>query len=196
MSPVHSDSSTPILVFGDSLSAAHGIPAEQGWVTLMQSDLRDHGLLRDSQEVANASVSGETTSGGLARLPQALKLYRPVVVIIELGANDALRQQSMEEMRGNLSKMVEMSQASGAKVLLVGVGLTGLHGLALSGSSGLEDQIAMVAREHGISLVPNLLSEVFSDPRKMQGDGLHPNELGQPVMREHVQVRVESMIMD
>ena len=107
-----------ILVFGDSLSAAYGIRPEQGWVALLAQRLRDQGY---GYQVINASVSGETSTGGLERLPRALQLHTPEIVILELGANDGLRGLPVTDLRASLARMVQLSQAAGARVLLVGI---------------------------------------------------------------------------
>ncbi|HTV96823.1 MAG TPA: arylesterase [Steroidobacteraceae bacterium] len=165
-----------ILVFGDSISAGYGLPrVEQGWVALLQARLKQEGY---GDEVVNASVSGETTAGGLARLPRALSLHHPAIVILELGGNDGLRALPIAQMRGNLSRMIDLSRAAGARVLLLGMRIPPNYGPQYTVEfSGVYASLA--AAKH-VALVPFLLSGVALDAALMQADGIHPNEAGQP----------------
>jgi acyl-CoA thioesterase-1 len=167
-----------ILVFGDSLSAAYGLRSEQGWVALLQKRLQAQGY---EYGVVNASVSGETTSGGLQRLPRALELHKPVLVILELGANDGLRGLPLDTIRANLERMVGLAQQSGAQVLLVGIRLPPNYGPRYGNDfAALFDSIA--AHFH-LPLVPFLLEKVALNPQLMQADGLHPDAAGEgPVL--------------
>jgi acyl-CoA thioesterase-1 len=170
-----------ILVFGDSLSAAHGIRPEQGWVALLDARLKAQGY---GYEVANASVSGETSSGGLERLPRALKLHQPGIVILELGANDGLRGLPLGSARDNLAQMVRLAQASGARVLLVGIRMPPNYGRRYA-----DDFVRVfpdVANQYHLPLVPFLLAGVALDPELMQEDGLHPNARAQPQLLDNV----------
>jgi acyl-CoA thioesterase-1 len=164
-----------ILVFGDSLSAARGIRQEQGWVALLAQRLHAQGY---GYQVVNASVSGETTSGGLERLPRALRLHTPDIVVLELGANDGLRGLPANAMHENLAQMVQLSQATGARVLLVGMRIPPNYGPRYT------EEFARVfpelAQQYHLSLVPFLLEKVALDPALMQEDGLHPNPAGEP----------------
>ena len=167
-----------ILVFGDSLSAAFGLRPEQGWVALLDTRLKTQGY---GYEVINASVSGETTSGGLERLPRALQLHQPGTVILELGANDGLRGLPLGSMRDNLAHIVQLARASGAHVLLVGIRMPPNYGPRYS------DEFARVfpevANQYHLPLVPFLLAGVALDPTRMQEDGMHPNAQGEsPVL--------------
>ncbi len=168
-----------ILVFGDSLSAAYGIRPEQGWVALLAQRLQAQGY---GYEVVNASVSGETSNGGLQRLPRALQLHQPGVVILELGANDGLRGLPLGPTRENLTKMVQLSQAAGARVLLVGIRIPPNYGPRYTNDfAGL---YPATARQYHVPLVPFLLDKVALDPTLMQDDGLHPNARGEPLVLE------------
>jgi acyl-CoA thioesterase I len=164
-----------ILVLGDSLSAALGIRPEQGWVALLAQRLQAQGY---GYQIVNASVSGETTSGGLERLPRALQLHQPGTVILELGANDGLRGLPVEETRENLAHMVRLAQAAGARVLLVGMRIPPNYGPRYT------EQFARMFRElanqYHLPLVPFLLEKVALDPTRMQQDGMHPNARGEP----------------
>jgi acyl-CoA thioesterase-1 len=170
-----------ILVFGDSISAGYGLArVEQGWVELLKTRLKEQGY---GYEVVNASVSGETTAGGLARLPRALELHHPSIVILELGGNDGLRALPIEQMRANLTQMVTLASAAGSKVLLLGMRMPPNYGPQYT------EQFAMVfsdlAREKKLSLVPFLLADIALSSSLLQGDDIHPNALGQPVLLDN-----------
>jgi acyl-CoA thioesterase I len=170
-----------ILVFGDSISAGYGLPLEQGWVELLKTRLKSQGY---GYQVVNASVSGETTAGGLARLPRALELHHPSIVILELGGNDGLRGLPPAEMRANLTQMANLSSAAGAKVLLLGMRMPPNYG------PDYTKQFAMVfsdvASEKKIPLVPFLLTDIALSPALLQDDNIHPNALGQPILLDNV----------
>ena len=166
-----------ILVFGDSLSAAYGLRAEQGWVALLDKRLRTQGY---GYNVVNASISGETTSGGLQRLPRALKLNEPRILILELGANDALRGLPLSNAKDNLSKMVELGQKVGAQILLVGMRMPPNYGPRYTAE--FVQMYADLSAHHHVPLVPFLLQSVALDSARMQEDGLHPNALGEPAV--------------
>jgi acyl-CoA thioesterase-1 len=171
-----------ILVFGDSISAGYGLAhVEQGWVELLKTRLNAQGY---GYQVVNASVSGETTAGGLARLPRALELHHPKIVILELGGNDGLRALPIAQMRANLTQMVELASAAGAKVLLLGMRMPPNYGPEYT------EQFAMVfsnlARDRKLPLVPFLLTDIALSPTLLQGDDIHPNAAGQPILVENV----------
>jgi acyl-CoA thioesterase-1 len=170
-----------ILVFGDSLSAAFGIRPEQGWVALLETRLKTQGY---GYEVINASVSGETSSGGLERLPRALQLHQPGTVILELGANDGLRGLPLSATRDNLVHMVQMAQAGGAQVLLVGLQIPPNYGPRYSGE--FARVFPEVAKQYHLPLVPFLLEGVALDATRMQEDGMHPNARGEPPVLDTV----------
>jgi acyl-CoA thioesterase-1 len=171
-----------ILVFGDSISAGYGLArVEQGWVELLKTRLNTQGY---GYQVVNASVSGETTAGGLARLPRALELHHPKIVILELGGNDGLRALPIAQMRANLTRMAELATATGAKVLLLGMRMPPNYGPEYT------EQFAMVfsdlAREKKLPLLPFLLTDIALSPTLLQGDDIHPNAAGQPILLENV----------
>jgi acyl-CoA thioesterase-1 len=166
-----------ILVFGDSLSAAYGLRAEQGWVALLDNRLRAQGY---GYNVVNASVSGETTSGGLQRLPRALELNKPQILVLELGANDALRGLPLATAKDNLSKMVELGQRAGAQVLLVGMRIPPNYGPKYT--ADFVQMYRDLSTRYRVPLVPFLLESVALDRSRMQEDGLHPNALGEPAV--------------
>ncbi|HEY0746901.1 MAG TPA: arylesterase [Steroidobacteraceae bacterium] len=171
-----------ILVFGDSISAGYGLAhAEQGWVELLKTRLKAQGY---GYQVINASVSGETTAGGLARLPRALALHQPKIVILELGGNDGLRAMPVAQMRANMGQMVELATAAGAKVLLLGMRMPPNYGTEYT------DQFALVfsdlARAKKVALVPFLLADIALSQNLLQGDDIHPNGAGQPILLDNV----------
>jgi acyl-CoA thioesterase I len=170
-------SPSTILVFGDSLSAAYGIRPEQGWVALLTQRIQAQGY---GYQIVNASVSGETSDGGLERLPRALELHQPGIVILELGANDGLRGLPVSATRDNLAAMVRLSQAAGARVLLVGLRIPPNYGPRYT------DEFARMfpelASQYHLPLVPFLLEKVALNPALMQADGLHPDSQGEPAI--------------
>jgi acyl-CoA thioesterase I len=167
-----------ILVFGDSISAGYGLPhVEQGWVELLRTRLSNQGYV---YQVINASVSGETTAGGLARLPRALQLHHPAIVIVELGGNDGLRAMPITQMRANVVKMVELAQAGGAKVLLLGMRMPPNYGPEFTNQ--FQAVFTDVAREKKVAWVPFILDGIALTPELLQGDDIHPNAQGQPIL--------------
>ncbi len=163
-----------ILVFGDSLSAALGLRPEQGWVALLAQRLQAQGY---GYQIVNASVSGETTSGGLQRLPRALQLHQPGIVVLELGANDALRGLPLSGTRANLAQMVRLSQEAGARVLLVGIRIPPNYGPRYT--EEFASVFPELAKQYHLPLVPFLLQDVALNPARMQEDGMHPNAAGE-----------------
>jgi acyl-CoA thioesterase I len=171
-----------ILVFGDSISAGYGLAhVEQGWVALLQTRLKDQEY---GYQVVNASVSGETTGGGLARLPRALTLHRPKIVILELGGNDGLRALPIAQMRANLEHMADLAAAAGAHVLLLGMRIPPNYGPDYT--EQFRSCYTDVARDKKLPLVPFLLNDIALSPNLMQADGIHPNEFGQPKLLANV----------
>ena len=171
-----------ILVFGDSISAGYGLArVELGWVELLKTRLNAQGY---GYQVVNASVSGETTAGGLARLPRALELHHPKIVILELGGNDGLRALPTAQMRANLAQMADLSAAAGAKVVLLGMRMPPNYGQQYT------DQFAAafsdLARDKKLALVPFLLTDIALSSSLLQADDIHPNAAGQPVLLENV----------
>ena len=187
--PANADSPA-ILVFGDSISAGYGLAhVEQGWVGMLRAKLKDEGY---GYQVVNASVTGETTAGGLARLPRALALHHPRVVILELGGNDGLRALPIDQMHSNLGKMVDLSVDSGAQVLLLGMRIPPNYGPQFT--EKFFAVFADVARDKKAPLVPFLLNDIALSPNLMQADGVHPNELGQPKLLDNVWPRLRPLL--
>lgn len=172
---------SPILVLGDSLSAAYGIALEDGWVHLLERRLAAQATPRP---VINASVSGETTAGGLSRLPALLAEHRPALVIVELGANDGLRGLSLDEIRGNLAQILAQVRDAGARALLVGIELPINYGTRYR--DGLRRMYQALGAEFKVPLLPFLLDGVALDPALMQDDGLHPRAAGEPQVLDNV----------
>lgn len=166
---------------GDSLSAAYGIRVDRGWVALLRERLEQSGY---PQQVVNASVSGETTSGGLLRLPAALAQHRPAIVLIELGANDGLRGQPLTLMRANLEKMVRLSRAAKARPVLFEMRIPSNYGETYT--AGFRNSFASVARKSKVPMVPFWLGSIAADPRNFQDDGVHPTEAVQPQLLDAV----------
>jgi acyl-CoA thioesterase I len=164
-----------ILVFGDSLSAAHGLRPEQGWVALLIARLKHQGY---GYEVINASVSGETTTGGLARLPRELRRTQPGILILELGANDGLQGLPLGLARQRLADMIRLAESVGARVLLVGILIPPNYGPRYT--KQFAGMYPALAQQFHTALVPFLLQGVALDPHLMQQDGLHPNARGEP----------------
>lgn len=172
-----------ILVLGDSLSAAYGIPRESGWVALLQQKLANEQKLTKSN-VVNASISGDTTGGGLVRLPALLQKHRPNIVLIELGANDGLRGFQIDRLRDNLEQLIQLSQNNKAKVLLLGIKIPPNYGLRYT--TDFYESYTRLAHQYDIPLVPFLLDGVAAHPELMQEDGLHPRAEAQQRLLENV----------
>lgn len=170
-----------ILVYGDSLSAAYGMKPEQGWASLLQGRLEREG---HRYHVVNASVSGETSAGGLTRLPHALRQHRPAIVLLELGANDGLRGLSLEATQANLARMLDLIQAQPAQVILIGIHLPPNYGPAYT--RRFHEIYRTLAARHRIALLPFLLEGVALDERLMQDDGLHPTAEAQAAILDNV----------
>jgi acyl-CoA thioesterase-1 len=168
-----------ILVFGDSLSAAYGITRDASWVNLMQQELRRS---HPQFEVVNASISGETASGGVRRIGKALQKHRPEVVIIELGANDGLRGAAVAGIEKNLDQIISQSRKSGARVLLLGIQLPPNYGLEYPGQ--FRTIYPALAKRHKIALVPFILEGI--PPEQFQPDNLHPVAAAQPQLMRNI----------
>jgi acyl-CoA thioesterase-1 len=166
-----------ILVVGDSLSAGYGLKLEQGWVSLLQRRLDAQGY---GYRTVNASASGETTGGGLARLPRALDRHRPAIVIIALGGNDGLRGLPVSELRGNLEAMIQRSRAAGAKVVLAGMRIPTNYGPQYT--EKFFSVYGELAKAEKVALVPFFLEGVALRDDLFQDDGIHPNAAAQPIL--------------
>jgi acyl-CoA thioesterase-1 len=178
-----------ILILGDSLSAAYGLSPEDGWVELLGRRLSEGGR---AHQLLNASVSGETTAGGLTRLPGLLARHGPDYLVIQLGANDGLRGFDFDETRANLIRMVEIGLEAGARVLMIGIRLPPNYGAAYA--ERFQAIFPEVAEQKGVVLVPRLLDGVAEDWSLMQPDGLHPTAEAQPRLLENVWPGIEALL--
>jgi acyl-CoA thioesterase-1 len=170
-----------ILVMGDSLSAEYGLTRGSGWVKLLEEQLQKQG---SKWTVFNASISGETSAGGLTRLPKLIEQKKPGIVLLELGANDALRGLSIQESDKNLRKMIQMSKSSGAKVLLFGMQIPPNYGPEYT--KQFRNLYSTLASQEKIELLPFFLNGVASDLNLFQADRIHPNEKAQAILFKNV----------
>jgi acyl-CoA thioesterase-1 len=178
-----------VLVYGDSLSAAYGIAQARGWVMLLEERIRRDKL---NYNVVNASISGETTSGGLSRMRKILEEHRPAIVVLELGANDGLRGLPVAETKKNLAAMIRLAQKAGARVLLVGLRLPPNYGPDYTRE--FDGAFAELARRHRVALVPFLLEGIAERPELFQADRMHPTEEAQPALLENVWRELRPML--
>jgi acyl-CoA thioesterase-1 len=170
-----------VLIVGDSISAAFGLDTRVGWVSLLEQRLRSEGF---TDKVVNASISGDTSAGGQARLPALLAEHKPELVILELGGNDGLRGQLPAQLQQNLASMIDSSRASGAKVLLLGMQLPPNYGVRYT--QAFAEVYRNLAEEKKIPLVPFFLEGVGGNPELMQADGIHPAAVAQGKLLENV----------
>lgn len=170
-----------ILILGDSLSAEYGLLKNTGWVTLLSDQLKK---TDPNVKVINSSISGETTAGGLNRLNTLVNQYKPNLLIIELGANDALRGLELETTKLNIKKMIEIAQKNNCQVLLLGMQIPTNYGKKYS--QDFQRLYADIAKAEKVYLVPFLLEKVALDPSLFQTDRIHPNEKAQQTMMQNV----------
>ena len=170
-----------LLILGDSLSAGYGMDREDSWVSLLELRFKEYGY---SYRILNSSISGDTTQGGLSRLPRLIDRYQPEIVIIELGANDGLRGIDPGITRENMTDMIRQSQAVGAQVLLAGIKLPPNYGSDYL--QQFESIYTDLASEFGTLLVPFFMEGIAFRPDLLQADTIHPNEKGQPVLLDNV----------
>ena len=186
-SPTEKSSAAPtVLVWGDSLSAAYGIPVEKGWVSLLQ------GQYEGELAIVNGSISGETTQGGLSRLPDALALHKPTLLVLELGANDGLRGIKTDVMQSNLEAMIELARQQGIDVALLGIRIPLNYGFTYT--QKFEKVYVDLAEEYKLPLLPFLLEPVALDFDLMQADGLHPTAEAQPKVLEHAMTVLKPLL--
>ncbi len=181
---------TTILVIGDSISAAYGLNEQDGWVALAEQELNDD----DTGEIRfiNASISGDTTGGGLYRLPGALERFRPDIVVIELGGNDGLRGYPVKKIRSNLQAMTAISQNAGADVLLLGMQIPANYGPAYTRL--FAKTFVDAAESSGATLLPFMLDPISKDRDFFQTDGIHPTAAAQPLLASHVLTELRAMV--
>ncbi|MGY2463006.1 arylesterase [Vreelandella sulfidaeris] len=183
---VNTGQAPALLVMGDSLSAAYGIEREEGWVSLLTE------RLEGDAHVINASISGETTSGGLQRFTDILRQHQPDIVLLELGGNDGLRGLAPNQMKANLASMIEQSQESGAQVLLLGIDIPPNYGQAYR--DAFTGVFHSLAEEYDVAIVPFLLEDIALNKDLMQSDGIHPTAEAQPIILENVWPELEPLL--
>lgn len=176
-----SNDNQTILIIGDSLSSGYGVDEQKSWVALLKNQLATEGY---GYKVINASISGDTTGGGVRRLPRALEQHSPGIVLIELGGNDGLRGTPILAIRRNLAAMIEMSQKIGARVILAGLQMPPNYGVAYT--QDFADVYFELADEYDTGLIKFFMKNVALNPNLMQPDGIHPNTEGQPVLLDNV----------
>lgn len=181
LSPASAAAAQSVLVLGDSISAAYGMSLEQGWVALLERQLSRAGR---PVRIVNASISGETSDGGLRRLPALLERHRPDLVIVELGANDGLRGFPLQRLRDNLAAIVETAQQAHARVLLLPMEIPPNYGARYT--ADFRRSFEQVAADTGAALAPFILREFATDPDYLQPDGIHPTAAAQPLMLDTI----------
>lgn len=186
---ISSHAASTILVYGDSLSAAYGLSTQQGWVSLMDQRLKTERL---PYEVVNASVSGETTAGGLSRFKQTIAAQKPQVLILALGANDGLRGLPIETMQQNLTNMLKLAEQNNIKVLLVGMRIPPNYGPQYT--QAFHQTFIDIAKQYKVKLVPFLLENVAGKPALNQDDGIHPTAEAQPIILDTVWKTLKTML--
>lgn len=179
-----------LLVFGDSLSAGYGLETGQGWVDLLQQRLQEG---EHPCTVINASISGDTSAGGLARLSPALEQHRPDILLLELGANDGLRGLSLSAMKSNLTSIIKQAKGGGAKVLLIGMQMPPNYGPRYT--ERFHTIYTELADEQQVPLVPFLMERVALEPSLMQPDNFHPNTEAQPLLLETVWPHLQPLLV-
>jgi acyl-CoA thioesterase-1 len=187
--PVAANDGRTVLVFGDSLSASYGLAANQGWVELTAKRMRK---THPAWRVVNASISGETTAGGAARITAEIARTKPAVVVVELGANDGLRGLDLAQTRSNLDKIIRSAQAGKAKVLLIGMRLPPNFGPQYT--RGFEQNYAQLAKRHGTAYLPFLLAPIVDDRNAFQQDNMHPVAQVQGKLRDHVWIALAPLL--
>ena len=178
-----------ILIIGDSISAGFGVPVQQGYATLLEQQLQQH---VPGTKVVNASISGDTTQGGVARLPKLLQQHQPDLVMIELGGNDGLRGTPLKVIRQNIERMITMAEQQGAMVTLLGMQIPPNYGQRYT--SGFAAIYPELAEQYDTLLVPFLLEDVATKPELMQADGIHPTAEAQPLLLQHVMTGLEEWL--
>ena len=180
-----------ILIVGDSLSAGFGIEISDGWVALLQDRLKKKGY---EYRVVNASISGDTTGGGLRRLPRALNSHQPAITLLELGGNDGLRATPVSVIRRNMERMIELSQAAGSQVILAGIQIPPNYGIAYT--TEFAEVYTSLAAEREVSLIPFFMDGVALKPELLLPDLIHPNREGQPVLLENAWGTLKPLLKD
>ena len=178
-----------LLVVGDSISAGFGLDTRLGWVALLQQRLKDEGY---DDQVVNASINGDTSAGGRARLPALLATYKPNLVVLELGGNDGLRGQPPQQLQQNLASMIDQAREAGAKVLLLGMRLPPNYGVRYT--SAFAQVYQQLSTQRQVPLVPFFLEGVGGVPQMMQADGIHPTPGAQPRLLENAWPAIKPLL--
>jgi acyl-CoA thioesterase-1 len=178
---LEADDTPAILILGDSISAAYNMEISQSWPSLLQQRLDEHG---HAYRVFNSSITGDTTQGGLARMPRLLENHRPAIVILELGGNDGLRGLPIEVTRKNLSEMIEQSQSAGARVILAEMRIPPNYGQSYT--EKFNRTYSLLTDQYGVTLLPFMLEKVALEPGMMQADGIHPSLEAQVILLDAV----------
>lgn len=178
-----------IVILGDSISAAYGVPTESGWVTLLANKLKQQDK---PYIVINASISGETTSGGVKRLPDIIARHKPSILLIELGGNDGLRGFPLNVIKSNLQLMVDQAKANNITPILAAMRIPPNYGKRYT--SGFYDIFKQTAEKNSITLIPFILEDVALNPELMQSDGIHPTELAQPLLLDRAWETLEPLL--
>ena len=188
--PVNASAENPkILIYGDSLSAGYGLAQAQGWGSLLQKKLTAEHY---PYTVVNASISGETTSGGSTRFAATLTKFKPTIIILELGANDGLRGLPIQSMAQNLNNMIVLGKKSKAKILLIGMKIPPNYGPKYTAS--FSQTYLKLSQQHQVALVPFMLENIAAKPSLIQDDGLHPNTLGQPLILYNIWPKLKPLL--
>ena len=180
-----------VLVFGDSLSAGYGIDVDQSWTYLLQTRLKDQGY---EHSVVNASISGETTEGGAARISSALDNFEPQLVILELGGNDGLRAFPPPRIKRNLQKIIESAQENGAAIVMLGIRIPGNYGRRYT--DAFEDVYRQLAGELGVPWIEFFMEGIALNDELMQDDGIHPNAEAQPLLLDNAWPIIEQALIE
>lgn len=181
-----------IIVLGDSISAAYGIDKEQGWVQLLQNKLQSADYKH--YQAINASISGNTSGDGLARLPALLAEYQPAIVLVELGGNDGLRGYPVNLMKNNLLRIIKLSRDKGAKVLLAGIEIPPNYGQRYT--EAFRQTYTQVATASDVAFLPFILEDITTQTHLMQGDGIHPTAEAQPIILNNIWPYLEPLLME
>ena len=189
--PMHAVFARTILVIGDSISSAYGMPVSEGWVALMQKRLQSEKL---PYEVVNLSISGDTSANALNRLPSSLEQHQPSILLLEIGGNDGLRGLSLAQMQQNMERMIQLATASETRVMLLGIQLPPNYGPHYTDK--FNDIYRQLASQYQLALLPSIVDGIGDNPRLMQADGIHPNARAQPMMLELVWPKLLELLSD
>jgi acyl-CoA thioesterase-1 len=189
--PTFGTEAPTVLVFGDSLSAGYGIEVDQSWATLLQARLKEQGY---EHRVVNASISGDTTEGGAARIAQAIESFSPALIILELGGNDGLRGIPPSRMRDNLRTIIETSTESGAAVVLLGIRIPPNYGQRYI--EEFDDVFRQLATELEVPWIEFFMEGVALNEEFMQSDGIHPNAIAQPLLLDNAWPSIHTALSD